>query len=342
MNAVVVKQAGGITAPGRQRGAVLLLVLMVLFVAGTMLFLSRLPQGGPERHLRLDTARVLAQAREALLGYAVTAQRPGELPCPDVDGDGVDDYAGGACVAELGRLPWRVLDAGELRDGSGERLWYAVSPGHAAGGGGVLNSSTPGALVLDGRGDFVAVLLAPLQVVDGQLRDAANRNAAAAYLEGDNAAGGPFVTSGPQPFRDQVLGVTRAELMQAVQRRVQGEMEAWLQAYYDLRGYYPYAAAQDDGPDYYCDQGVREGRLPLAIGAAFVPASGNACAALGPWPQALPDWFIDNRWTEVFTYTIAGTCAPGVGCAAGDAALGSEVFEESGEGNEEENGEEND
>jgi hypothetical protein len=90
------------------------------------------------------TAAALAQAKAALIGYAVSVDisqacgagsncpRIGDLLCPDTDNDGsaeggCGDAAGSNQAQRLGRLPWRTLGLPDLRDGSGERLWYAVS-----------------------------------------------------------------------------------------------------------------------------------------------------------------------------------------------------------------------
>ena len=54
-------------------------------------------------------------------------ERPGDLPCPDLDNDGSADPPCSTGVARLGRLPWKTLGLPDLRDGDGERLWYAVS-----------------------------------------------------------------------------------------------------------------------------------------------------------------------------------------------------------------------
>ena len=92
--------------------------------------------GGAQRDRVSD--RALAQAREALLAYAAdrpinAAVGPGYLPCPDLDDDG---WAEATCGSQngdsgqadrLGRLPWKTLGVPDLRDGYGERLWYAVS-----------------------------------------------------------------------------------------------------------------------------------------------------------------------------------------------------------------------
>src|SRR6478609_4375024 len=85
--------------------------------------------------------RALAEAREALIAYAtsrpIDAQvGPGYLPCPDTDDDGWAETTCGSLSGHLGqadrlgRLPWKTLGLPDLRDGSGERLWYAVSTRH--------------------------------------------------------------------------------------------------------------------------------------------------------------------------------------------------------------------
>src|SRR5688572_25973468 len=94
------------------------------------------------------TTDVLLRAKEALVAYAAAdANRPGELPCPDVDDDGqltlgIDYGGGGACTSLIGRLPFRTLDLPDLRDDSGERLWYALSADFRAGATVALNSDT--------------------------------------------------------------------------------------------------------------------------------------------------------------------------------------------------------
>lgn len=117
-----------------------LIVFLSLVVAGALAFLlATLATLGPEameawRARKTDAA--LAQARDALVGFAVTYRdaHPGQvfgyLPCPDSDNDGIAELN---CAAEnvtvVGRLPWRTLGLPDLRDGYGECLWYVVS-GH--------------------------------------------------------------------------------------------------------------------------------------------------------------------------------------------------------------------
>jgi hypothetical protein len=132
-------------ADGRQRGQGLLAILVILGVAVTALVFYFANPGRLSIERYKKTAAALAQAKEALIGFAASTNitqacagsncpRIGDLPCPDLDNDGSADL--GSCGNEagttgqnlrLGRLPWRTLGLPDLRDGTGERLWYAVS-----------------------------------------------------------------------------------------------------------------------------------------------------------------------------------------------------------------------
>lgn len=59
--------------------------------------------------------RTLLEAQQALEGFVVTSYR---LPCPDTDGDGLENCASTAIV---GKLPWRTLGLS-----SGQNLRYGV------------------------------------------------------------------------------------------------------------------------------------------------------------------------------------------------------------------------
>lgn len=115
----------------RQRGAALFLVLLLIVIGTGIVFVSRLKSADVELEAQRKTAAALAEAKQALLGYAASdANRPGSLPCADVDNDG-DTTIGVdfSCVPQvIGRVPWKLLGLTDLRDGNGERLWYAVSP----------------------------------------------------------------------------------------------------------------------------------------------------------------------------------------------------------------------
>ena len=52
--------------------------------------------------------------------------QPGRFLCPDVDNDGSAEDSN--CENYVGRLPYKTLETEDLREGSGERLWYVLSP----------------------------------------------------------------------------------------------------------------------------------------------------------------------------------------------------------------------
>lgn len=135
----------------RQSGFAVLLSVAMLAAAALALFVPAF-FSAPGREAASD--RALAHAREALIAFAAerpidAAVGPGFLPCPDIDGDGwaepiCGSLAGDRGQAErLGRLPWKTLGVPDLRDGYGERLWYAVSTRYK----GLLNCAASAACV---------------------------------------------------------------------------------------------------------------------------------------------------------------------------------------------------
>ena len=77
-----------------------------------------------DRHRLRETEAALGQALEALLGYA--ASHGNRLPCPDVDGDGIEDRPGppaAPCRGTEGELPRATLGIPGT-DGWGRRLRY--------------------------------------------------------------------------------------------------------------------------------------------------------------------------------------------------------------------------
>ena len=136
-----------------QRGALLLVMLLALGVLGAYLALRALDGHGLERSQASTAA--MAQAKEALIGYAVSYADThagliqGYLPLPDIgtsrsiapgEGSAAANFAGNAQeLTVLGRLPWKTLDLAPLRDSQGECLWYAVSGSHQN----VLPSAAP-------------------------------------------------------------------------------------------------------------------------------------------------------------------------------------------------------
>lgn len=182
-----------------QGGAIALVLMLMIGVLVGLLVISfaRSVQGNNVADTR--TVLAMANAREALLGYATTYRDThsdevfGYLPCPDL-GTGTEGQAASACggtdVTVIGRLPWKTLDVGPLRDASGECLWYAVSGDYKNNPktGDLLNPDTNGlieVMAADGSGFIagasptqraVAVIFAPGAILPGQDRSLATTN----------------------------------------------------------------------------------------------------------------------------------------------------------------------
>ena len=204
----------------KQSGAALIAVLLIFVTAASFALLKGLNETATQQYRDAQTAKALAEAKAALIGYAVSrvvspavcsapgnnCPRPGDLPCPDRDNTGdlltptgsPEPSCGNASgstgqARRIGRLPWRTLGLADLRDGDGERLWYAVSTNFKnntrssctnASAAGCLNSDVRGTitvyarngtLIHDGRNPdpwtpsgLVAVVFAPGKVLRRQ------------------------------------------------------------------------------------------------------------------------------------------------------------------------------
>ncbi len=295
------------------RGAALIALIVAIVLAIAWLLVATLNARVQRTALeRNDNADVLAQAKAALIGWMATnaadsgGRNPGRLPCPEAPGfigtsnEGI--AAGGCSDPAIGRLPWRTLGLPELRDASGEPLWYVVSPGWALPGGSAtltINSDTPGALTLDGRANAaVALIIAPgpaLEISPDAAQGAAGCAARtqrrgttppdpADYIECARLASAPYAFWSAAPDNnanpvqnDQVLAIMSTEiapqLEAAVAERAQRDLAplvaaAALQMPGATSGHpvYPFATAWGDpsASAYNGTVGTSWGLLPVA------------------------------------------------------------------------------
>ena len=240
---------------GRQRGAALMAMLAVLVMGGSWALLTALAPHNRTAADREHNARVLARAKEALLGdiafLAVTDNYPGRLRCPEPVGHvGDARYEGIAApyptsgqntCSSIGRLPWRTIGVERLHDAHGEPLWYAVTTGAAgwalqtAATVLSINPNKAGTLTVNGD-TVVAVIIAPGkafnvnpnagQIVAGCSARVQSRSPVASdyrdYIECSDAAAGTFrssvVDNGTNPVvNDQTVVITAAEVMAAIE-----------------------------------------------------------------------------------------------------------------------------
>jgi type II secretory pathway pseudopilin PulG len=288
----------------------MLLLIAILALGAGAVFFSLYSPASRTANEGQTNAAVLAQARDALIGRAASAaSRPGSLPCPDTDNDGLENWDVGmtVCASYVGRLPWRTLGLPGLRDGSGERLWYALSPNfrdHASVQ--PLNSDTAGQLTITGTGsvsNFVAIIFAPGSARGSQVRNAANENNAAHYLDGENNNGDLIfaAATASDTFNDRLLPLTSDTLFNTVAVRVAKDVRQALEQYRTTNGYYPFANKYSDGSPYVCTVNVRDGRIPLAMQPG--------CGSIAEWVGELPSWFAANNWNLVTHYGMDNLCA---------------------------------
>jgi hypothetical protein len=191
----------------RQHGAAVLLLVVTLLLGAAAVFYGLTTATPPEIERDRKTAEALAMAKAALITFAVSvdinATRLGQLPCPDINDDGSADTPCGNQAGttgqtnRLGRLPWKTLGLPDLRDGNGEKLWYAVSNNFknstatsctASGQAGCINSDTLGTITIrntagnivndatstsPATGGVIAVIFSPGAALEGQNRSCA-------------------------------------------------------------------------------------------------------------------------------------------------------------------------
>jgi hypothetical protein len=194
---------------------------------------------------REHNGRVMARAKQALIGWmatnaAGTDAEPGRLPCPEAPGffgdPAQEGIAAGSCVPpnNVGRLPWRTLGLDRPVDAAGEPLWYAVSAGWSLPGATTspINPDSAGQLAVDAvPNDAVALIFAPGQAITvqtgagctawSQVRPSSGAPDKRNYLECGNASNSFVTSAAGQTFNDQVLRVTTADVMPALEAAVQ-------------------------------------------------------------------------------------------------------------------------
>ncbi|CAN4265335.1 hypothetical protein MCEMSEM29_00119 [Methylophilaceae bacterium] len=276
-----------------ERGLALLALVFLIAIIVTVYTFKKLNASEITIQRDKNTAAALAEAKEALMGWSIAHQQyPGILPFPDrsaVDGnyDGNADCTNSVSAFDLliGKLPYAAQTlpcigdganqygiSADLEDGSGERLWYAVSRNlirtSDAPGSLIINPaiadapSQPWLVVRDKNGQIIsnrvaAVIIAPGAPVGGQNRSGGLAGANA-YLDSITIAGVTYsnanyvipnedfiigddmryvtpsnqVYQQPYEYNDKLIYITIDELMLALNKRALGDAANSLRAYY--------------------------------------------------------------------------------------------------------------
>lgn len=312
--------AGRVRSAARNRGFALIAFLMLVVLVSAYVIADQLTRTNSElAKFREDrTMTALRQAKAALIAYAASEEwqlyktsgtsyfQPGALPCPDKDDDGDANCIGAGITPTssiIGRLPWKTLGIDDLRDSSGERLWYALSWNFRKLQGGapptIINSDTPGQLTVTGSAPatrVVAIVFAPgaplgLRLppqcsgpLSGPSQDrVAGHETAANYLENFDLDVGvgvyyTFATSAQSGdcFNDRLIVITQADIMAAVEpvvaARIERDIKPYLDTYVAHWGRYPFPVLFGDPAtsDYKGVAGQVSGLMPLTADSTFV------------------------------------------------------------------------
>lgn len=193
---------------GRQDGAALLLMMLAVIIAMSTVLLAGINRNDLKVRQLTETQRALAEARNALIDFAVlnkdvNSLRSHSLPCPDIDasggfldGEAHDSACAAAGVSVMGLLPWRTLGIAPIKDGSSTCLWYVVSGSYKDAGAAtaaMINTDTNGQLqvfdldagvVTEGLNPEdrpVAIVIAAMQPLSTQARPGLGANSDCAY-----------------------------------------------------------------------------------------------------------------------------------------------------------------
>ena len=241
-----------------QHGAALIMIVFMIALVFIAYAITKVR--GVEYKVLSDekTATAMLEAKQAILGWSVVQNTPGQLPCPEdttLIGFSTEGQAKSSCtLPAIGRLPWKTLGIGDLRDGNNDRLWYVISSGFRTS---PINTNTPASLTVDGVNNAaVAIIFSPGNLLSNQNRPEPTKDSppvVSQYLDLTNNDGdSTFITIGDSSqFNDRLLTISQSELFTLVSKRilreVRGDSAQGLVKYYADNGLYPFADTNNDG-----------------------------------------------------------------------------------------------
>ncbi len=226
----------------RQRGAAMIIMMLIVLLGLIALFTLRMDRKGPELNAERKTALALAQAKEALLGDSATdnitggTQNPGRFLCPNINNAPPNEgksalLSGLACQSSMpgipgnmGRLRGKTLKIDDLRDGDAERLWYVVDPSFVDNGTPMNSGITP-TLAVNGN-KVVAVIIAPGPALGAlnQQRGPANQNNYKNYLESYIDSVTVAFNAPSATYNDRIITITARDIFTVVAFRMAREL----------------------------------------------------------------------------------------------------------------------
>lgn len=369
-----VLQKNLLSSASRQRGVALMLLLLLVSVGALAVFVSGLNRATLQLERDRITAAALAQAKAALIGYASSHTTRGRLPCPEdvalvgTPNEGNELSSCNSDGLRIGRLPWRMLGLGDLRDGYGERLWYVVSANFTNDAARINSDISSATISINGTINSAAMIFSPGPILSGQTRDSgiatcgttgstlrhdycadnyldvdvfssiSNRDGDTTFVQAQDSG---LTSQSNDAFNDKLLSITPTEYFKVVENRVLRQVKACLVQYANDAGntkhLYPWADKTDptdlvNSGNYIDDDGVRTGRLARLLLAPNNPAAwnGNSCP-LYCSPTCIPsskNWF--NDWKELVFYALSEKYSP---AGVGDSAIGGSLLTVGGNAN---------
>ena len=292
----------GIHLKVRQKGAALILLVFMMALILTT-YAIRTTTGVEYKTERdLKTSKAQVEAKAALLGWSVRQSNPGQLPCPEdtsVIGAAMEGRAKTSCtLPAIGRLPWKTLGIGDIRDGNNEKLWYAISPGFRLS---PININTAAALNINALpNSAIAIIFSPGTPLSTQSRPVPTASSppdVTHYLDLSNNNGdSSFVTQGGATvFNDQLMTITKEELFSLVVKRIlreiRGDNSQGLMKYYLDNTYYAFGDINGDG-------------IPDSLQYTGTPSYEGALGGL-QFSAAIKSMLTDNGWPQLINYVIS-------------------------------------
>ena len=288
-----------------QRGMTLIMLVFIIGLMATAYLVYALDANEVNIERDKTTAQALEEAKAAIVGWSLVQPTPGMLPCPEdtsLIGTANEGQALGTCSNShpvVGRLAWRTLGLNDLRDGNGDSLWYALSPGFRQP---PINSDTIPAITVDGMQAAAIVFCpgVPLGTQSRPIPTPAQQPTTAQYLDAPNNTDlqTAFV-SGPQSstFNDRLLAITVDDFMPSVEKLALNEAKLALNIYYASNGFFPFPATLGSTTNTnQCVQNNLQGMLPTV-------SSSTGCS--DPQITGLPPWFTANNWQNEIFYAVS-------------------------------------